>query len=133
MGQPAAKQGDQVVATDIHVVLVPAPPGAPVPTPLPHPFTGIIDGSLSSNVNVMGLPAATVTSTADDTPLHFPTPPGTAFVIPPSNRATIIQGSPTVFINNKPAARNGDVALTCNDPVDLPVGTVIAVGTVVIG
>ncbi|HTS08371.1 MAG TPA: PAAR domain-containing protein [Candidatus Eisenbacteria bacterium] len=133
MGQPAAKQGDQVVATDIHIVLVPAPPGPPVPTPLPHPFTGIIDGSLSSNVNIMGMPAATVTSTADDTPPHLPTPPGTAFVKPPSNRATIIQGSPTVFINNKPAARNGDIALTCNDPVDLPVGTVVAVGTVLMG
>lgn len=133
MGQPAAKQGDQVVATDIHIVLVPAPPGPPVPTPLPHSFTGIIDGSLSSNVNIMGMPAATVTSTADDTPPHLPTPPGTAFVKPPSNRATIIQGSPTVFINNKPAARNGDIALTCNDPVDLPVGTVVAVGTVLMG
>jgi uncharacterized Zn-binding protein involved in type VI secretion len=133
MGQPAAKQGDQVVATDIHIVLVPAPPGPPVPTPLPHPFTGIIDGSLSSNVNIMGMPAATVTSTADDTPPHLPTPPGTSFVKPPSNKATIIQGSPTVFINNKPAARNGDVALTCNDPVDLPVGTVVAVGTVLMG
>ena len=133
MGQPAAKHGDQVVATDIHIVLVPAPPGPPVPTPLPHSFTGIIDGSLSSNVNIMGMPAATVTSTADDTPPHLPTPPGTAFVKPPSNRATIIQGSPTVFINNKPAARNGDIALTCNDPVDLPVGTVVAVGTVLMG
>jgi uncharacterized Zn-binding protein involved in type VI secretion len=133
MGQPAAKQGDQVIATDIHIVLVPAPPGPPVPTPLPHPFTGIIDDALSSNVNIMGMPAATVTSVADDTPPHLPTPPGTAFVVPPSNKATIIQGSPTVFINNKPAARNGDVALTCNDPVDLPVGTVFAVGTVFIG
>jgi len=133
MGQPAAKQGDQVVATDIHIVLVPAPPGPPVPTPLPHPFTGILDQSLSQNVNIMGLPAAIVTSVADNTPPHFPTPPGTAFVKPPTNRATIIQGSPTVFINNKPAARNGDIALTCNDPVDLPVGTVVAVATVFIG
>ena len=133
MGQPAAKQGDQVVATDIHIVLVPAPPGPPVPTPLPHPFTGIIDGSLSSNVNIMGMLAATVTSTADNTPPHLPTPPGVSFVKPPTNKATIIQGSMTVFINNKPAARNGDIALTCNDPVDLPVGTVVAVGTVLIG
>jgi uncharacterized Zn-binding protein involved in type VI secretion len=133
MGQPAAKQGDQVTATDIHIVLVPAPPGPPVPTPLPHPFLGIIDNALSSNVNIMGLPAATVTSIADNIPPHLPTPPGTAFVKPPTNKATIIVGSPTVFINNKPAARNGDVALTCNDPVDLPVGTVVAVGTVFIG
>jgi uncharacterized Zn-binding protein involved in type VI secretion len=42
-------------------------------------------------------------------------------------------GSTTVLINGKPAARNGDTALTCNDPADLPAGTVVAVGTVNIG
>ncbi len=131
MGQPAAKQGDQIVATDTHIVMVPGTP--PVPTPLPHPFTGIINGSLSSNVNIMGLPAATVDSTADNTPPHIPTPPGTAFQKPPANKATIKLGSPTVNINGKMAARNGDIAETCNDPVDLPVGQVVAVGTVFIG
>lgn len=132
MGQPAAKQGDQITATDTHIVMVPSPSGT-VPTPLPHPFTGIINGSLSSNVNIMGLPAATVDSTADNTPPHIPTPPGTAFQTPPANKATIKLGSPTVNINGKMAARNGDIAETCNDPVDLPVGQVIAVGTVFIG
>ena len=42
-------------------------------------------------------------------------------------------GSATVKINGKAAARNGDPALTCNDPADAPVGTVVAVGTVLIG
>jgi uncharacterized Zn-binding protein involved in type VI secretion len=42
-------------------------------------------------------------------------------------------GSTTVMINGKQAARNGDTAMTCNDPADMPVGTVIAVGTVMIG
>jgi uncharacterized Zn-binding protein involved in type VI secretion len=42
-------------------------------------------------------------------------------------------GSPTVLINDKPAARNGDIAMTCNDPVDAPLGTVIATGSVMIG
>lgn len=68
-----------------------------------------------------------------NTPPHLPTPPGTAFVRPPANRATLQQGSPTVRINGKPAARSGDKALTCNDPADLPSGTVIAAGTVLIG
>ncbi len=131
MGQPAAKQGDQIVAVDTHIVIVPGAP--PVPTPLPHPFTGIINGSLSSNVNIMGMPAATMDSTADNTPPHIPTPPGTAFQQPPANKATIKLGSPTVKINSKMAARNGDTALTCNDPADLPNGQVIAVGTVFIG
>jgi uncharacterized Zn-binding protein involved in type VI secretion len=49
------------------------------------------------------------------------------------NQGEIITGSATVLINGKPAARAGDTARTCNDPVDLPVGTVIAVGTVLIG
>ena len=129
MGQPAAKQGDQITAVDIHIILVPAV--VPVPTPIPHPFNGIINGSLSSNVNVMGQPAAVVGSTADNMPPHIPQ--GGPFQKPPTNKGQIIVGSTTVLINGKQAARNGDTAMTCNDPVDLPVGTVVAVGTVMIG
>lgn len=133
MGQPAAKQGDLIVATDTHIVMVPAPPAPPVPTPLPHPFVGTLSGGLSSDVKIMGKAAATVDSTADNAPPHIPTPPGTAFQSPPANRATIKIGSATVKINGKAAARNGDSADTCNDPADLPAGTVIAAGTVFIG
>lgn len=130
MGQPAAKQGDQIMATDIHIIMIPAVP-SPIPTPLPHPFVGIIDGSLSSDVNIMGMAAATVDSTASNTPPHIPQ--GGPFQSPPSNKATIKLGSTTVKINGKMAARNGDMAMTCNDPADLPSGTVMAVGTVLIG
>lgn len=130
MGQPAAKQGDQILATDTHIIMIPSP-GGPVPTPLPHPFTGMIDGSLSSDVRIEGKPAAVQGSTATNTPAHIPQ--GGPFQKPPSNRATIQLGSGTVRINGKPAARNGDKALTCNDPADLPAGTVLAVGTVFIG
>ena len=132
MGQPAAKQGDQIVGTDIHIVMVPGPSG-PIPTPLPHPFAGIINEGLSDDVKIMGRPAATVNSSADNTPPHMPTPPGTAFQTPPSNKGTIRVGSPTVKINGKAAARNGDAATTCNDPSDLPAGAVVAAGTVFIG
>ena len=130
MGNPAAKQGDQVVATDTHIVMIPSP-GGPVPTPLPHPFSGMLDGGLSSDVNIAGLPAAVVGSTASNTPPHIPQ--GGPFQKPPANKATIQTGSTSVFINGKPAARSADTALTCNDPADLPVGTVIAAGTVFIG
>jgi uncharacterized Zn-binding protein involved in type VI secretion len=133
MGQPAAKQGDRVIAVDTHIVLVPAPPSPPVPTPLPHPFNGIINGGLSNDVKIMGQPAATVDSTAQNTPAHIPTPPGTAFQRPPADKATVKMGSTTVKINGKQAVRNGDKAMTCNDPADLLAGTVIAVGTVSIG
>ena len=118
------------MATDTHIVMIPSP-GGPVPTPLPHPFAGVIDGSLSGDVFIEGKAAAVQGSTATNTPAHIPQ--GGPFQKPPSNRATIQTGSATVFINGKPAARNGDTALTCNDPADLPAGTVVAVGTVFIG
>lgn len=131
MGHAAAKQGDQIVANDIHIVMVPGSP--PVPTPLLHPFAGIISGGLSPDVNIMRMPAAIAGSTADNAPAHVPTPPGASFQKPPANQATIRMGSATVFINGKAAARNGDIAETCNDPADAPVGTVVAVGTVMVG
>lgn len=130
MGQPAAKQGDQVLATDTHIVMIPSP-GGPVPTPLPHPFTGQLDGALSTDVKIMGKWAAIQGSTASNTPAHIPQ--GGSFQKPPTNKATVQLGSSTVMINGKPAARNGDKAMTCNDPADLPIGSVVAVGTVMVG
>ncbi len=130
MGQPAAKEGDDVVGVDIHIVMIPSP-GGPVPTPLPHPFSGKLDGELSSDVNIEGKAAATQDSTAGNQPAHIPQ--GGPFQSPPSNKATVQMGSSTVFINGKAAARMGDTAMTCNDPSDIPSGTVIAAGTVLIG
>lgn len=132
MGQPAAKANDQVVSTDTHIVMVPAGPSL-VPTPLPHPFTGVLNGGLISSVKIGGQAAAVQGSTADNTPAHLPTPPGTSFQKPPQNKATVQQGSATVSFGGKPAARNGDVAVTCNDPADLPAGKVVAAGTVFVG
>ena len=128
MGQPAAKQGDKITATDMHLI---QPPGPTSPVMVPHPFNGTLDGALSTDVKIMGKAAATANSTATNTPAHVPQ--GGGFVVPPSNRATILIGSPTVTINGKQAARNGDLATTCNDPAELPVGTVVATGSVLIG
>lgn len=128
MGQPAAKQGDRITAIDIHLI---QPPTTSPPVPVPHPFNGTINAGLSTNVNIENRPAATVGSTAINTPPHIPQ--GGSFVNPPRNQGQIIRGSATVFINNQPAARAGDTATTCNDPADLPVGTVVAQSTVLIG
>jgi uncharacterized Zn-binding protein involved in type VI secretion len=133
MGLPAAKQGDQVMAVDMHIVLVPAPPGPPVPMPLPHPFVGMLDGGLSTNVKIMGMPAATMGSTAKNTPSHIPTTPGTSFVVPPTNQANIAKGSVTVKINGKPAARLSDLVQTCADPVPNMGALLIAVDNMMIG
>ena len=124
MGKPAAKKGDKVIAVDTHIVMVPTSDGS-VPTPLPHPFMGTIDDAVSNNVNIKGQPAAVLGSVANNQPPHTPTPPGTSFQKPPMNQGKIIQGSSTVLINGKPAARLGDMAMTCNDPADMPVGKVV--------
>jgi uncharacterized Zn-binding protein involved in type VI secretion len=132
MGQPAAKQNDPVIGVDTHIVMVPAGP-AQIPTPLPHPFAGRIDGGTIATVKIGGAAAAVAGSTVDNMPAHMPTPPGVSFQTPPTNKATIQTGSGTVLIGGKAAARSGDTALTCNDPADAPVGSVVAVGTVFIG
>ena len=126
MGQPAARQGDRIVAVDTHLVVQ----GGSA-SPVPHPFTGVIDGGLSSDVRIKGAFAATLNSTATNTPSHVPI--GGQFAVPPTNKGTIVTGSATVFINKKPVARAGDSATTCNDPIPLRVGTVVAVGEVLIG
>jgi len=129
MGQPAAKQGDKITGTDLHV-LVPPPPATPVATAMP--FNGMLTSGLSTNVLIQGRPAATVGSVAINTPPHLP-PPVATFQKPPSNQGRVQKGSATVLINGKGAARSGDPAMTCNDPVDLPNGTVVATSTVLIG
>ena len=128
MGNPAAKQGDTIVASDMHQIQPPAPAS---PALIPHPFNGIIDNGLCQSVFIMGLPSATQNSTATNTPAHIPS--GGTFVIPPTNMATIASGSTTVMIGGNPAARNGDTADTCDDSGVKQGGTIIASGTVMIG
>lgn len=132
MGAPAANGSSMVTATDTHIVMVPSA-GGPIPTPLPHVFSGTINGGLVSSVKIGGQPAAVVGSTAANSPAHLPTPPGTAFQKPPSNQGSVFMGSPTVKIGGQAAARNGDTVTTCNDPADAPVGQIVAAGTVMVG
>lgn len=132
MGKPAARQDDPVIAVDTHIVMVPAGPSL-VPTPLPHPFTGQLDGALVATVKIGGKPAAVVDSTATNSPSHVATPPGTTFQKPPANQGTVQMGSATVKIGGKAAARASDPVKTCNDPTDAPVGQIIAIGTVQVG
>ena len=127
MGQPAARQGDLVTAQDTHLVSV---GGAP-PTSVVLPFQAMLTEGLSPDVRIGGLPAAVLGSGGTNLPPH---PPGPGvFIRPPTNRATVQTASATVRINSRFAVRNGDKALTCNDPVDVPIGTVVAVGAVRIG
>ena len=127
MGASAARVGSRVSGIDVHLVVVPAAP----PAPLPHPYTGSVTSG-ASTVLVEGAAAVTVGSpTALETP-HVPTPPGTAFVIPPSGRGTVALGSATVLVEGKPAARVGDTVTTCSE-LPLPATVVSGATTVVIG
>lgn len=130
MGMPAAKQGDRVTAVDTHLIKPPPPPAPP--TPVPHQFSGILTQQLSTNVRIMGQAAATVGSVALNSPPHFPQAPG-IFVNPPTNRGTIRAGSASVKINGQGAARAGDRAETCADPMPNQGGQVVASGSVRIG
>jgi uncharacterized Zn-binding protein involved in type VI secretion len=130
VGKPLAKQDDDVVAVDTHIVLV-ATPGGTVPTPLPSSFRGPLSSELSSTTFADEKAAATVDSKARNASPHVPQ--GGTFQSPPANEATVQRGSSTVFIDDKGAARHGDVAMTCNDPTDQPVGRIIASGTVLVG
>jgi uncharacterized Zn-binding protein involved in type VI secretion len=127
-GKPAAKQGDRVVGVDTHIVMMPSP-GGPIPTPVPLPFNGTLDGSLSSNVKIENKPAAIKGSTANNVP-HVPA--GGPFQKPPADKGTVQTGSATVLVNNKPLAQMGATVMTCNDPADAPNGTVIATTTKVL-
>jgi uncharacterized Zn-binding protein involved in type VI secretion len=128
MGRPAAREGDDVAAIDTHIVMVSSPTG-PVATPMKHRFRGPLVESLSSSVFVDDHPAAVVGSKARNASPHVPA--GGPFQRTPSNEATVRDGSASVFMDDQPCARDGDTALTCNDPSDAPNGRIIAAGTVI--
>jgi RHS repeat-associated protein len=141
---------DLVVGADIHIELVPTPAG-PVPTPFPHPFIGLVGdpagavvsevqtatvslatggliGCVSGKTLINGLPAATTSTVAKNTPtlLHVPLPPGAAFQKPPAGEAKLPLGSLTVTIGGANAVRGADPALSCSDPVPLLTSSVVA-------
>ncbi len=120
--KPGAKKGDQVVASDQHLVQ-----GAVVVVT----FAGPLSERLSPDVLSDDRFVATVGSVAVSAP-HVP-PPGKSFDKPPHHRATVVTGSSTVLVNGRAYARDGDTAETCNDPADLPIGSVEAQGTVLVG
>jgi uncharacterized Zn-binding protein involved in type VI secretion len=133
LGMPAATQNSQVIGVDTHIVMVPTP-GGPVPTPLPHPFSGMIQSGVVSTVLVGGQPLATLDSVAQNNPRHLPTPPGVSFQKPPSNQGKVTMASTTVLAGGKGVARVGDQVTTCNDPADAPVSTIVGpAGTVMVG
>lgn len=120
---PAARKDDPVSGVDTHIIMIPTPAGE-VPTPIPHPFKAKIASGVSTNVKIGGKFAAVSGSQTQNEPSHVPM--GPRFMVNPTNKGTVLIGSTSVMINKKPAARQGDKVLTCNDPAPLPMGTIVA-------
>lgn len=68
-----------------------------IPPHAPADITGNIDGAVSGNVFINGIPAATVGSTTIEYDDCCGSSPG-----------SVAEGSGTVFVNGKPLARVGD-------------------------
>jgi uncharacterized Zn-binding protein involved in type VI secretion len=126
--KPVAKQGDCIVAVDVHLVIA---EGGGKPEPMSLPFNGVLVERLSADVLSENCAVATVGSVAKQSPGHVVSPK--TFANPPSNQGLVVVGSATVLVNNQAIARHGDTAETCNDPADAPVGSVVAVGPVLAG
>lgn len=113
MPEPAAKEDDRIISNGTSKVWV-QPPSSP-PLTVVFDYDGLIDSGLSSNVFIMGKPAATINSTATNS-----MPPNTQLDVTSQgtintefdNTGTISTGSSSVFINSKKAAGNGDKAKT---------------------
>lgn len=137
---------DPVLGLDTHIVGVPAPPApAPIPTPIPMPFVGMVFdpaglaigaaismalGGGPGLVLVNGLPVTNCGTNVTNklTMPHLPAP-GVTFIPPPtpSNDALLFFGSLNATLGGSYGVRLGDIALSCNDPVRLPVSAVLAI------
>lgn len=109
------KQFDIVMGTDIHIILIPSP-GGPIPTPIPHPFIGMICDPLDfvlGKILVNGIPRAQAGSGVMATAPHIPL--GGTFAKPPSNSGDIFMGSATVSAEGQPLSYMGLPTLTCQD------------------
>ena len=104
----AAKKNDAVSGVDIHNEIK-----GQTTIPVPHNYDGYISDSVSSDVFIEGLEAATVDSVSAQKQSH--TPKGGSFVVSPNGKGHIKTGSLSVYVNGKAMARDGDFVITCSD------------------
>ncbi len=115
---PAVKQFDPVMGVDTHIVLIPAVP-SPIPTPLPHPFIGMLLDPLEfvpfigSSVWTNNMPTGIGGTAGKAIPPHIPM--GGPFVKPPGNECEIFMGSATVLADGDVMSFMGAMVLSCQD------------------
>jgi uncharacterized Zn-binding protein involved in type VI secretion len=114
----AARMNDLTMHNGPHCH-APIHPPAPVPTPVPHPPIpfSILVGTVPT-VMINNLPAAVVSSQTQ--PCVMPT-------CVPGAPGVISQGSATVMIGGRPAARAGDMVMfaSCVAPIPSPTGKIM--------
>jgi RHS repeat-associated protein len=114
----AAKHLDPVVGVDVHIIMIPSPAG-PIPTPLPHPYIGIVLDPFDylpifgATVYVNGLPRASAGTSGQALPSHIPM--GGPFMKPPTNESEMFMGSATVLSDGEPQSFLTMPLLSCQD------------------
>jgi RHS repeat-associated protein len=129
---PAVKMFDPVMGVDVHMVNIPSPAG-PIPTPIPHPFVGMIFDPMElapmigAKVWVQGMPKGTAGSEGKAIPPHIPM--GAGFVPPlPGNDCEIFLGSATVLFEDAPASFTALTVRSCGmGGMKLPTSVVMAI------
>ena len=118
MPMPAAKHMDPIIGVDTHIVLIPSPAG-PVPTPLPHPYVGMLFDPadylpvIGATVWVNGMPRAVAGTSGMATPPHIPM--GGPFAKPPTSESEMFMGSATVNAEGDPMSFAALPVLSCQD------------------
>lgn len=109
---------DPVIGIDVHIVLIPTPAG-PVPTPLPHPFIGLMLNPLDwipffNSIRINYMPAAGVASNAMNAPPGHIPQGGPWMKGTVGNEAMIMLGSSNTTGGGKLMAIGPMIVLSCS-------------------
>jgi uncharacterized Zn-binding protein involved in type VI secretion len=143
-----AKWFDMVVGVDIHFVLVPVPMAPPIPTPLPHPFVGLIfdpaglvvgsaigavTGAFKGVTLINKMPAATTGTEATNKLVmpHFPMPPGVMWAPVPAAPKPPIPGKPPPIPLPAPVPTNDGSIITGSKTVYISGSNAARLGSMV--
>src|SRR4051812_4956481 len=111
-GTPAAVMGDRISAScAVHMIPNPAS-GAPQPGP-PMPFSAPLTQGLATKTMIGGKPAAVAGSMGTNTPPHVGLHPADPYMVPTAQIGSVVQGSATVLIEGRPAAKTGSLCTVC--------------------
>jgi RHS repeat-associated protein len=113
----AAKHLDPIMGIDTHIVMIPTPTGAPIPTPLPNPYVGMVwdpaDYSLigGASVYINGSPRAQAGTAGKQLVPHVPM--GGPLAPQPSGESEVFMGSATVSVDGDAQSYLGLLVLSC--------------------